>query len=591
MKLVRAVVLLALVPWVRAQSGAEIRKAANKALPVLERAAASFAAQRSCVSCHHSILPVLTLRLAKERGVSIDETALAAVEEKTFRALRGPSALDDAIQGANVNDPTPNDSLLLVAAQAAGIAPGLTTGVIANRLAKWQRSGHWVTSDFRPPHSSSVFTATATAVRAIQIYMPAELQAQKQSCIAAARRWLAAALPASTEDASFRLLGLGWAGAGAEEIAAARKDLLAMQQPSGGWPQTPNYPADAYSTGEALYALNRTGTAREEAAFRRGLRFLISTQAADGTWRVHTRMLSPADVSPKYFTTGFPYKKDEYLSYAGSSWAAMALLAALPSAGRTAPGAPAGNSPSWIRTALFGPADGLADVDANAKTPGGTTVLMMAAADPEKVRRLIARGADVNARSESGVDALTIACSYRGTVASVQALLDAGAQLKPPEGKRVRSSPLVFASMTGDMEIVKLLLAHGANPAAAASGNTPVSAAVTFGYPDVVEVLLAAGASAGMRERTGINLLHWATIANRPQMIPVLAKSGVPLNDADDFGFTPLMYAATIDFGDTAVLKALLKAGADRTIRNAQGRTALQQTHRLRLRDLEAALK
>ena len=41
-------------------------------------------------------------------------------------------------------------------------------------------------------------------------------------------------------------------------------------------------------------------------------------------------MLSPAEVSPDYFTTGFPYQKDEYLSYAGTVWAVMGLLTALP---------------------------------------------------------------------------------------------------------------------------------------------------------------------------------------------------------------------------------------------------------------------
>ena len=57
---------------------------------------------------------------------------------------------------------------------------------------------------------------------------------------------------------------------------------------------------------------------------------------------------------------------------------------------------------------------------------------------------------------------------------------------------------------------------------------------------------------------------------------------GVPINAIDDFGFTPLMYAATIDHGDTAVLEALLAAGARRDIRNDAGRTALQQAVRLR---------
>ena len=78
------------------------------------------------------------------------------------------------------------------------------------------------------------------------------------------------------------------------------------------------------------FALREAKIAANTAAWERGLKFLLSTQAADGTWRVKTRMQSPAEVSPPYFTTGFPYGKDEFLSYAGTSWAVMALLRTLP---------------------------------------------------------------------------------------------------------------------------------------------------------------------------------------------------------------------------------------------------------------------
>ena len=50
----------------------------------------------------------------------------------------------------------------------------------------------------------------------------------------------------------------------------------------------------------------------------------------------------------------------------------------------------------------------------------------------------------------------------------------------------------------------------------------------------------------------------------------------------DRNGYTPLMYAATIDFGDTGVIEALLAAGADRTARDLDGRTALDQARRCR---------
>jgi ankyrin repeat protein len=567
----------------------QARNAISKALPMLQRSAATFVAKRSCVSCHHNTLTILTLDSAIEHGFKIDEAVLRAVKDKTFREVQAPNALDDAVQASTLNDPTPDDSYLLMAAADAQLPPDLTMAVYARRLARWQRDGHWVTSDFRPPHSSSLFMTTATAVRAIRSYMPQELREERNAVVARAREWLAASRPVSTEDASFRLMGLVWAGASMDQVAAATRDLLAMQKPNGGWPQLAGYEPDAYSTGEALVALDEAGH-QAVPPFERGLKFLLSSQATDGTWHVRTRMISPADVSPKYFATGFPYGKDEFLSYAGSCWAVMALLRSFPRG--AAVSTDVMPRPSWMGTALFGTSrelESLLDggLAPNTKTENGTSLLMASILDPEKVQILIARGADVKARSASEHDALTIACAYRGTARSVQLLLDAGAEVQPPEHLRTRNTPLVFASMTGDMENVKLLIARGARPTEKA-----LSQAVTFGDPQVVEALIAAGADViGLKDSSGVNLLHWAAITDRPAMVPILVKAHVPINDMDDNGFTPLMYAATIDFGDDEVLKALLKAGADKSIRNYEGRTPLAQAKHYRHAHLEAALQ
>ena len=71
----------------------------------------------------------------------------------------------------------------------------------------------------------------------------------------------------------------------------------------------------------------------------------------------------------------------------------------------------------------------------------------------------------------------------------------------------------------------------------------------------------------------------------------MLVKAGVPLDAIDEFGYTPLMYAASVDEGDTETLKALIAAGADRSIRNDEGRTALEQARRYKHADLADALK
>jgi ankyrin repeat protein len=582
-----------LSPPLSAQNEPAIRAAVNKALPILQHSAKEFVAKRACVSCHHNILTILTLDRARLSGFKVDEAVLKAVEEKTFRELQTQNALDDGIQATTLNDPTPDDSYLLMAAYDAGLPPDLTTAVYAQRLARWQRDGHWVTSDFRPPHSSSLFMTTATAVRAISAYLPEELHEERDAVLRSARQWLSATRPLSTEDAAFRLMGLAWTLASQDEIKAAQQDVLAMQRADGGWGQLKDYASDAYSTGEALVALSEARIPQTETAWKTGLKFLISSQATDGTWRVRTRMLSPAEVSPKYFQTGFPYGKDEFLSYAGSCWAVMALTRALnvnienPNIVRTN----SQDAPSWIPVALFGTAQQLArllenGLDPNSRTTNGTTLLMASALDPAKVKMLVARSADVKFRSGSGTDALTVASAYRGTAASIRALLDAGAEIEPPEAVRARNTALVFASMTGDLDNVKLLLSSGAKPSEKA-----FSQAVTFGYPEVVRALISAGADTKLTDGSGINLLHWAAITDRPSLIPILAEARVPINATDDHGFTPLMYAATIDFGDDDVLKALLKAGADKSIRNSENRTPLAQAKYYKHSRLEQSLR
>ena len=224
------VLILVLAQTVSAQSTSEVRGAVTRALPMLQRSAGEFVAKRACLSCHHNSLAVIAFRTARSHGFDVDPAMLEALEEKTFRSLRSPGAVDEVLQASGLNDPTPTESYLLMAAHAAGLQENLVTALYARRMLGWQRDSHWVTSDFRPPSSSSLFTATATAVRAIPADGSLELSSQSEAAIVSARQWLLAARPVSTEDAAFRLMGLIWAGSSQDAVDLAERDLLALQK-------------------------------------------------------------------------------------------------------------------------------------------------------------------------------------------------------------------------------------------------------------------------------------------------------------------------------------------------------------------------
>ena len=133
-----------------------------------------------------------------------------------------------------------------------------------------------------------------------------------------------------------KLFGLVWSGADGNEIGKASAALLAQQRPDGGWAQLTGLESDAYATGQAMVALQQAGTlAATDEAFQRGIAYLLRTQMADGSWIVRTRS-SPVQQLKE---SGFPHGRHQWISAAGTSWAAMALTLSQPRAnGHTSSG-------------------------------------------------------------------------------------------------------------------------------------------------------------------------------------------------------------------------------------------------------------
>jgi len=234
---------------------------------------------------------------------------------------------------------------------------------------------------------------------------------------------------------------------------------------------------------------------------------------------------------------------------------------------------------------------------------GSLTPLMFAAreGDLESARMLVAAGAEINVRGGDGKDALGLAIFNGGyDVASflidnkanvnqadaqrftplfwavdrrnmetapnfpwvvtadplplIKKLLDAGADVNflvnnTPRARMRDGSPrivfataLMRAAFSGDIELVKLLIAHGADTKIISKDSeTMLMAACGTGF--------IPGYSKGR------------TPAERLEVVKLLIDLGQNVNAADDYGITALMVAANI--GDVPIIQYLIDKGAD----------------------------
>ena len=208
---------------------------------------------------------------------------------------------------------------------AAGYPPDIITDSAVASLAPSQCSdGHWpeATGFVRSPSSEGAIGITADAVLALQAYTIPARQIEFSECIARASEWLLKAKPRRTDQKALVLLAVTAAGAHKERVRSIADSLLHEQRVDGGWGGNPNLSSDAHSTGKALYALREAYIiTAADPAHRRGVQYLLRTQYSDGSWYVRSRAVG----FQPYFQSGFPFEHDQWISAAGTAWAAEAI--------------------------------------------------------------------------------------------------------------------------------------------------------------------------------------------------------------------------------------------------------------------------
>lgn len=134
---------------------------------------------------------------------------------------------------------------------------------------------------------------------------------------------------------------------------------------------------------------------------------------------------------------------------------------------------------------------------------GSVEIFVLAkAGDTAGVEKLVAGGADINARDETGQTPLiTAALARQDGVAEF--LVSHGASLEARTKKGMTA--LHAAAYSGDKAIAEMLLKYGAdvNDQANIAGITPLHAAAEENHADIVEALVKAGADIRLVEVNG----------------------------------------------------------------------------------------
>jgi ankyrin repeat protein len=285
-------------------------------LELLAKQSHNFIRIGGCNACHAQDLPSAAAAIVRSRG--LPAPAVIPQLPQSMHVLNPARIMDLVVVGVTgmgwemfdfANNGVPRDEY--------------TDATVRYIKAMQAPEGNWLAFESRrPPMNTGVYQTAALAIYALQKYRPPAEKDDTERVVARATAWLEAAKPVATQDRAFHLMGLAWGNAKAASIAAAAKGLAAAQRADGGWNQLATMGSDAYATGQALYALNVGGKmAASDPVYSKGVKYLLSTQAADGSWHVKSRSIW---IQP-YFESGFPYSHDQWISAAGTSWATMAL--------------------------------------------------------------------------------------------------------------------------------------------------------------------------------------------------------------------------------------------------------------------------
>ena len=134
-----------------------------------------------------------------------------------------------------------------------------------------------------------------------------------------------------------------------------------------------------------------------------------------------------------------------------------------------------------------------------------------------------------------------------------------------------KETPLHISSRLGHLEIVRVLLEHGADSEARDKNDwSPLERASTRGYVEIVHVLIEYGADPNARDKGRRTPLYLASKEGLPEVVRALLKHGADVKAENKYSRTSLH-----DAGVEEVARVLLEHGADANSLDIKNQTPL----------------
>jgi len=312
----------------------QVEHAVDRAIGYLQSESGTWLKTRRCAACHHAGMPLWALNEAGKMGYAINKKFAADTLEATLGSRDKLIAVKLVPGPKDPPDPRPigrglNMGLVFLAV-AGRSTPSLSAGqtqtlaLISDQIVEKQtHDGTWEFFLSRPPVNETQRTDVSWILMALQGDRATETSPKLRSSLQRGTDWLAdAKLPETYESKTLKLLLAIRAGRAQSDLEPQVRELLALQQPDGGWRQLPDWKSDAFATGQTLYVLSLAGYSAERPPMKRGIAFLVATQKPDGSWPMISR--STPDGRPGSAKLLTP------INCAAASWATLGLTRLVP---------------------------------------------------------------------------------------------------------------------------------------------------------------------------------------------------------------------------------------------------------------------